>query len=245
MAANMLVLTFKTLIVLHVLIGVVGLVAFWGPVLTRKGSPRHRRWGFVFAYAMMAAGAIAVGISITSLIDPLATHPDFTNADLARGLFGWLMLFLALFTVSLGYNALASIRNKSNPKANREAVGVGLQMVVIAAACNCAYQGHLLGQPLMMALPVIGVTAGVTTLAYLFDPAPGRADFLMEHVKSGIGAGISAYNAFLSVGLVRLFPEHAFNPAVWAAPILIGVGLILFYWRRIWFGPLRRSAGAM
>jgi hypothetical protein len=33
----MLLLTFKTLIVLHVIIGAIGLVAFWGPVATRKG----------------------------------------------------------------------------------------------------------------------------------------------------------------------------------------------------------------
>jgi hypothetical protein len=239
----MLLLTFKTLIVLHVIIGAIGLVAFWGAVATRKGSPRHRQWGFVFAWSMMIAGTLANGIATTSILAPLETHPDFTDAALARGLFGWMMLFLALFTVSLGYNALATIRNKSNPRANREPIGVGLQLAVLAAALNCAFAGFQLGQPLMMGLPVIGVVAAVTTLAFLFNPAPGPRDHLIEHVKSGVGAGISAYNAFLSVGLVRLFPEHAFNPAVWAAPILIGIGLILFYWRRLGFpGRTDRAA---
>jgi hypothetical protein len=185
-----------------------------------------------------------VAISITSLIAPLATHPDFTDEALARGLFGWMMLFLATFTVSLGYHALATIRHKNNHSALREPIGVGLQLAVIAAAVNCAYQGYLVEQSLMMALPVIGVAAGVTSLHFIFNPRPGRADYLMEHVKSGLGAGISAYNAFLSVGLVRLAPDHAFNPVVWAAPIVIGVALILVHWRRIWFGPLRSAAAA-
>lgn len=237
----MILLTFKALIVLHVLIGSVGLVAFWGPVLTRKGSPKHRRWGFVFAWAMMATGSIAVAISVTSLIAPLTTHPDFTDEALARGLFGWMMLFLATFTVSLGYHALATIRHKADHGALREPLGIGLQLGVIAAAVNCAVQGYFVGQPLMMALPVIGIAAGATTLHFIFNPSPGRVDYLMEHVKSGVGAGISAYNAFLSVGLVRLAPEHAFNPLIWAAPIVVGVSLILIYWRRIWFGPQRRS----
>jgi hypothetical protein len=239
----MLLVTFKTLIVLHVLTGVAGLVAFWGPVLTRKGSQRHRRWGFAFAILMMITGSIAAGISLTSIAGPLITHPDFSDEPLARGLFGWLMLFLALFTVSLGYNTLASIRNKANPTANREPIGVGLQLLVLAAAANCAWHGAQLGQPLMMALPVIGVLAAVTTLMFLFNPAPGPTAHLIEHVKSGIGAGISAYNAFLSVGLVRLFPEHAFNPLVWAAPIVVGVGIIAYFWLRLGF-PVRLWRGA-
>jgi succinate dehydrogenase/fumarate reductase cytochrome b subunit len=237
----MLLLTYKTLIVAHILVGVVGLVAFWGPVLTRKGSSIHRRWGFVFAGAMMATGSLATGIAVTSILDPLKTHPDFLDAALARGLFGWLMAFLAVFTVSLGYHALATIRHKANPAALREPIGVGLQCAVIVAALNCAHQGWLLGQPLMMALPVIGITAALTTLHFIFNPAPTHVDFLMEHIKSGIGAGISAYNAFLSVGLVRLAPDQAFNPLVWAAPIVIGVSLILVHWQRVWFGPLRRA----
>lgn len=238
----MLTLAFKVLILFHVLIGVVGLVAFWGPVLTKKGSRAHRAWGFVFATAMMATGAFATLVSVVSLIDPLKTHPDFSDAALARGLFGWMMLFLALFTVSLGYHALATIRHKANHAALKEPLGVGLQLAVIAAALNCAVQGFLINQPLMMALPVIGLAAGATTLHFIFNPTPARVDYLMEHVKSGVGAGISAYNAFLSVGLVRLAPDHAFNPMVWAAPIIVGVSLIMLHWSRLWFGPLRRSA---
>jgi hypothetical protein len=41
--------------------------------------------------------------------------------------------------------------------------------------------------------------------------------------------GISAYTAFLSVGLIRMVPEHVFNPAIWAGPSVIGVSLILYF----------------
>lgn len=241
MGACMLLVIFKALLAAHIAVGVVGLVAFWGPVLTRKGTPRHRRWGFAFAYAMIITGVLAIGIASTSLLEPLTTHPDFTDERVARALFGWMMLFLATFTVSLGYHTLATIRHKAQHVRLREPIGIFLQCAVITAAVNCAYQGVQVGQPLMMALPVVGIAAGVTSLHFIFNPAPSPVDYLMEHVKSGIGAGISAYNAFLSVGLVRLAPDHAFNPVVWAAPIVVGVGLIVFHWQRIWFRRLHQA----
>lgn len=236
--------TFKILVVLHVIVGVVGLVSFWGPVATRKGSPRHRKWGFVFANAMMIAGTIAVGISMCSLIAPLETHPDFTDAALARGLFGWMMLYLALLTISLGFAALAMIRHKADHRRHREPVGIGLQVLVMIAAVVCAAEGYVLGMPLMMAIASIGLASGATTLGFIFNPSPGRSDYLLEHVKSGIGAGISAYTAFLSVGLVRLFPEHAFNPAVWAMPVILGIGLIVYHQHRVRTGLRSTPANA-
>jgi len=39
---------FHAFVVLHILFGSLGLVAFWIPVLGRKGSTLHRRWGQVF-----------------------------------------------------------------------------------------------------------------------------------------------------------------------------------------------------
>jgi hypothetical protein len=50
-----------------------------------------------------------------------------------------------------------------------------------------------------------------------------------EHFRALLGMGISAYTAFLSVGLIRLVPDHVFNPLIWAVPSIIGVGLIIRY----------------
>ena len=48
-----------------------------------------------------------------------------------------------------------------------------------------------------------------------------------------VATGIAAYTAFLSVGLVEMFPEHAFNPAIWAIPTVIGVAIIAGFLRRL------------
>jgi hypothetical protein len=236
----MIVDVFHGLVLCHIVSGAVGLISFWGPVLTRKGSPAHRRSGFVFAYATLTTGVFAVGVSVCSLLAPLLTHPDFADPALARGLFGWMMLYLALLTISLGWHALMTIRHKRDHPAHRAPLAIALQVAVIAAAANCALQGLALNQPLMIGIAIIGLASGAMTLTFIAGaPAQGGHVYVLEHIRSGVGAGISAYTAFLSVGLVRLFPEHAFNPAVWSVPILFGVGLIVFFQR-----AQRRKIGA-
>ena len=59
--------------------------------------------------------------------------------------------------------------------------------------------------------------------------APPPQAYVGEHFRALIGMGISAYTAFLSVGLIRLVPEEVFNPIVWAGPSVIGVSLIIYF----------------
>jgi hypothetical protein len=224
---------FLGLVVAHATVGAVGLILFWVVVLSRKGGPLHRRAGRWFAWSMIVTGAIAVGISINTLLAPLATHPDFTDSQLVRGLFGWMMLYLAVLTVALGWQAQATIANKAAHERNRSPFDIALQLALLAVSANCLWHGLELAQPIMIAIPLIGLISAPMALAFAFWPAPPRFAYLLEHVRAGVGAGISGYTAFLSVGLVRAFPEHAFNPLVWAVPGVFGLALILWHQVRI------------
>jgi hypothetical protein len=86
------------------------------------------------------------------------------------------------------------------------------------------WQGIILGQPLMIGLAALGLGAAITFLIALLRPATKPADHVREHLKAMVGAGISAYTAFLSVGLLQIVPDHVFNPAIWAIPSAVGVG---------------------
>jgi hypothetical protein len=57
-------LLFKSLIAVHILFGAVGLLSFWIPVFSRKGSPAHRLWGRIFARCILVAGGIAILLSL-------------------------------------------------------------------------------------------------------------------------------------------------------------------------------------
>jgi len=223
---------FKLFVFAHICTGAIGLMMFWAPVISRKGGAAHRLWGRRFAYAMLITGSLAVAMGTCTLIDPLATHPHQTDPVFVRGIFGWMMIYLALLTISLAWHGTMVIRNARAPEANRQIFDVALQAIVIVAALNCAIRGYLIGQPLMMFIATIGVASGATNLWFSFAESHKPLAHVREHVKASVGAGISVYTAFLAFGAVRLIPEHVFNPALWSVPTIIGVSIILYFQRR-------------
>jgi peptidoglycan biosynthesis protein MviN/MurJ (putative lipid II flippase) len=233
---------FKFLVAGHIATGAVGLLLFWVSVLSKKGGQVHRRWGLVFTYSMLVTGCIAMGMGLSTLLDPVGTHPHLALPDWdplkIRAIFGWMMLYLAILTVSLAWHGLRAVRNKKRHEANRTPFDVGLQLLVIVAALNCALRGWLAGQPLMIGISVVGVASGATNLAFAFRTAPRRWDYMIEHMKALVGAGISVYTAFMTFGLVRLMPHHALNPMLWVIPLSIGLSII--FWHRYQIGTWYR-----
>ena len=223
---------FTLFVFAHICTGAIGLLMFWAPMLSRKGGATHRLWGRRFAYSMLITGALAVAMGTCTLIDPLGTHPHQTDPVFVRGIFGWMMIYLALLTISLAWHGVMVVRNARTPKANRQIFDVALQAIVMIAALNCAIRGYLIGQPLMMLIATIGVASGATNLWFSFTENHKPLEHVREHVKASVGAGISVYTAFLAFGAVRLIPEHVFNPALWSAPTIIGISIILYFQRR-------------
>ncbi|MDX2184895.1 MAG: hypothetical protein SFW08_13040 [Gemmatimonadaceae bacterium] len=231
---------FRVFVWAHLVAGAVGLVLFWvAGVFSKKGGEPHKRWGLVFVYSMLFTGSVAVGMSALTLIDPMATHPHFVthpqfhDATLVRGLFGWMMQYLAVLTVSLAWHGWGAVKHKRTHADNRRPLNVFLQIAVMVTAVNCFVHGLELKQPVMLGLPIVGVASGVTNLWFAFRPEPLRFGYLIEHVKALVGAAISAYTAFLAFGLVRLMPEQVFNPFLWAAPLTVGLSIIIWHFVRL------------
>ncbi len=233
---------FHFFLAVHVGAGLVALVTFWGAVATRKGAEAHRRWGRVFSGAIYLASAQALAMGALSVVWPLAMHPQLTDEALYRGLFGWMMIYLGVLAISMTRYGLAMIANKGRHAANRHWSMVALQLAVFAAGTNCLVHGVLLGQPLMIGISLIGFGTSSTYLHYMLRAEVGRGEYVPEHLKAMVACGIAAYTAFLSVGLVDMFPQHAFNPALWAVPTVLGMWIIIHH-LRIWApkagGPLR------
>jgi hypothetical protein len=237
----MVVSLFHTLVAAHIVTGSVGLVAVWVPIIGRKGGRNHKRWGKVFAYSMLLTGSIAIGISLCTLHSPLATHPFASDAqsnfvggaDLVRGIFGWMMLYLATMTIMLAWYGLLCIRNRYAHERNRNLPNFILQALTFAAAANCALQGYALGNGLMIGISVIGLLAAVLNTRFILSDDPPLNEWLIQHSRGLVGAGISVYTAFLAFGAVNLLPAYAFNPVVWATPCTLGVALLLYHQFRV------------
>lgn len=218
---------FEALVVLHVIAGATGLIAFWVPVAARKGGPAHRKWGRIGTYAFIVAGTLAIAMALLSLYGPEKRLPMITDRVLFAGLFGWMMLYLGTLTIGFAVYGLAVVRHRANRAALRGPLFQGMFAAVVAAAMWCGYFGLSIGQPLMAALAVVGLAAVATQQFYVWRASPPPRAHVPEHFRALLGMGISAYTAFLSVGLIRLVPDHVFNPLIWAIPSIIGVSLII------------------
>lgn len=232
-AGTAMIWVFEAFVIAHIVTGATGLVAFWVPVAGRKGGDTHRRFGRIFTFAMLATGAAAVGISLSTLIAPLETHPHLPDADFVRGIFGWMMLYLAVLTINLAWYGWLCITLKRDRAAMRTPVNLALQGLLAVLAINCVAQGILIGEPLMIGMSGIGFATVATNLFFLYRRRPHPLGWLKEHVKALVGAGISVYTAFFAFGAVRLMPEIALNPVLWSIPLIVGLSIIIYQWRAI------------
>lgn len=225
--------TFDVFLVIHVVSGALGLVALWPPMLGRKGGEVHRRWGRVFAYTLLVTSACAVGMSLCTLYEPLQTHPKLTDDRMVRGLFGWMMLHLAVFTMSLAWFGLQCARHRNDTRRHRNPVTLGLQLATFLSALACAGYGALNGQPLMIGVSMLGLVTAVLNTRFIMSNEPERTEWLVQHLRALVGAGVSVYTAFFSFGAANLMPAIAFNPILWAAPTVLGVGVIGYHQLRV------------
>lgn len=235
-------LLFKTLLALHVATGTIGLVTLWVPLIGRKGGAAHKRWGRVFAYAIMATASLAVAMSLLTLADPRGTHPKIDDTALIRCLFGWLMLHLSVFTVLLAWFGLSTVRRRRDHRAHRNPVLIGLQAATLATGIACAYFGWREGFPLMIGIVPLGVATVALQARFVMADRPGPNDWQIQHMRALVGAGVSVYTAFFAFGAANLLPAIAFNPVLWAAPTLLGCAVIAYHQSRIAAMPAARQA---
>ena len=237
---------FEWLVGLHIATGSVGLIVIWIPVAGRKGGPLHRRAGTLFVQSMIATGFTAVGISLTTLYDPTGTHPHladhavFSDPQAITNIYGWMMLYLATLTINLAWQGWLSLRNGTAHHRNRAWHNLLSQFLLSVASANCLLTGITASEPMMMGISMVGFATVATNLWFIYKPQPLPHDRIKEHIKCLIGAGISVYTAFFAFGAVRLLPELALQPGLWAVPLVVGLTLIIYHQRAVTRPPARK-----
>jgi NADH:ubiquinone oxidoreductase subunit 6 (subunit J) len=227
---------FEALIIIHIIGGVLGAVTLWIPLIGQKGSEWHRRAGRIFTKALLVTGVCAVLMSVLTLSAPFEMHPQLVgrfDESFIRGIFGWMMLFLGVLTLNLAWYGWLCAKFPKDRRKLREWRNLALQPLLVIAGVNCAVQGWLIEQGLMIAISFVGFATVATNLWYMFKPRVSAVDWQKEHLKALVGAGISVYTAFMAFGSVRIFPELALDPKMWAIPLTIGVSIILYHWVRL------------
>ena len=92
---------------------------------------------------------------------------------------------------------------------------------------------------MMMGIAIVGFATVATNLWFIYRKPSSPKARIKEHIKSLVGAGISVYTAFFAFGAVRLLPEIALTPGLWAIPLVTGLILIIYHQRAV-MAPVRR-----
>ncbi|MEM6710257.1 MAG: hypothetical protein AAF648_15865, partial [Pseudomonadota bacterium] len=87
--------------------------------------------------------------------------------------------------------------------------------------------------PLLAAMAIVGVAAGILNTRFILTDRPTPTEWLIQHTRGLVGAGISVYTAFLAFGAVNLLPAAALNPILWATPCTLGIAYLLYHQYRI------------
>jgi MFS family permease len=220
---------FDALIYVHVTVGTIGLLAFWVPILTRKGARPHRLGGRIACLGFVGAGIMAIAMALVSLFGPEERVPSITDRAAFAGLLGWMMLFLGTLTIAFADYGIAVVRHARERRRLRAARYQAVMLAVIVSGLWCGYFGLRIGQPTMVMVAAFGIAAMTIQQWFVWRTAVPPRAYIGEHFRALLGMGISAYTAFLSVGLIRLIPDHVFNPMIWAGPSVVGVGLIIYF----------------
>ena len=227
---------------IHIVVGFVGLAAFWVPVVARKGGPAHRAAGKVFRYsAMIVVAAAGLAVVLHSLRALSEGHS--VSADPAGWSFLVFLGYLALVTggiLSHGFGVLREKRDLTELNTPyRRAIAwamIGASIFIVAWA--------LYWQPpnaiLLYALSPVGIGNGLGIMAVLDGRRAGPGQWKLEHLNALLGCGIAFHTAFAVFGMSRFLPVQlpgAWQVLPWILPAAIGIPASI-----IWTRYYRRRA---
>jgi hypothetical protein len=205
---------------LHVAAGGVALAVFWIPLVTRKGSPVHRRVGWVYVGA-------AATIAATAFVNCARMLSDGRPRNDRAGVFLAYVGLLAAASALIGVRAL---RTKDRTTGSRKLLDVTPAALLGISGLALSVYGLSVATLLYVAFGALGLGLGSAQLRFWLRAPVTRHEWLYAHM-TGMGTScITTITAFFVVNARRIGFE-TFNPVVWITPTVIGaVGLSL--WRR-------------
>jgi hypothetical protein len=204
--------TYKSLLFVHGLAGLVALITFWIAALAKKGSSLHVRVGKTYLLSML-------GIVITAL--PMAA------IIAARGNYGTsvFLAYLVVITASSMWVGRRAIRSKRDQSAFRDRRYVVVAILNLVASIATFFIGLQISEVLLMGFSAVGLHNGTGMLIRRFRPLALTRWWMKEHIAAMVGCGVATHIAFLAIGMNRIVEMLGIKPPGW-------YGLIA------WFGPL-------
>lgn len=224
----------------HIVAGSIGLILFWLPVLTTKGSRVHRVSGSIFAwlaYAVAATAAIsciwalALPISFTGIQRELSSQETELLSNNIRFFFAILATLMTwlVASVQLGVYCMHT-KGGEDPTKTRvisfQYLAGGASMALLVYGLFLWYSGAGSRSFAAIGLGLFGTSDLRQTMRYFSDPSKTSKAWWYMHMECMLGAGIAFYTAFFVFGFSRLFDvqlQGVWAIIPWLIPAAIGV----------------------
>ncbi|REL25560.1 hypothetical protein DXX93_02685 [Thalassotalea euphylliae] len=224
---------YSVLLFIHVAIGTVSLITFWLPVISQKGGKLHKKSGKWFEYGMLAVAVTGIAITVMTLADPIAikdpqaklSGEEVTKLIWWTEMFAWFLLMLSLLVWNSTRHSILVLKCRDNRQILRQWPHL---LPIIAMALISPYVGYLGTKYNFVLLQVFSVLCLANVyqlLRYTFKPNLQPREWLIQHLRHIIGAGIGAYTAFFAFGgrqLLASVVSGQWQIVFWVLPGVIG-----------------------
>lgn len=207
----------------HIAAGVAALATFAVPLVTKKGSPLHRRVGRAYVYAMYGvvfAAFAVVAVRLATVEASRRAQPLFLG-------------FVALLSFAACFHGVRVLGQKGRTAPVTSPIDLAVPVVLAAASLGMAAFGLATGFSLGWMFAPLGLAVAVPQLRTLRTVPEGKRWWLRAHLRGMIVAVIGTLTAFLVVNAGRLLPSMGVLP--WFLPTIVGVPAMLV-WRRKYEG---------
>ncbi|RKH04062.1 DUF2306 domain-containing protein [Corallococcus carmarthensis] len=216
---------------LHIASGVVAFITLWLPLVARKGGALHRRVGWVYVGAMIAAAISALVISGWRFLQAPREQPI--------ALFFVYIAVLSAASASMGVRVL---RTKTRTGASTHPLDVGLSTLLLCMGLFTVAYGLRMDVPLLWGFGPVGILSGSGGLWYWLRPPQERMHWWFQHMGAMVASGIGTITAALVVN-ARHLGIDGLQLAVFLGPTVVGV-LGLNLWTRYYRQRFARKAPA-
>jgi hypothetical protein len=223
-------------LVLHIAGGSVGLLLFWVPMLSRKGSRAHRNSGRWYSRAMMLVAMSALALGAVIMLDPVTAKAVSFGDPQVQAEFVLDARMSALFLMQLAVLLFANLHYASwvlKVRARRELLRTPAHLLplvlLILMSLLSGVMGVLYDDVLLPCFAAVGLFTVISNWRYLVAETIGSRGWLLAHVRNIIPSGIAAYTAFFVVGASDWISESPWRLLPWVLPGVIGTVVIFVY----------------
>ena len=224
----------------HVAAGFTGLVAFWIPIVVRKGGRLHKQAGAVYAWCAYVVTLSAVVASGWRAASYAAQGLTIRDEPAAYG-FALFLGYLGIATFAAVRQSIRAVQTRRNPTELRTPFHEGLAYAAITGSVMVIVYAVVFwseASPILLALSPVGLSNGRGMLSLMREPDRERTGWFYSHLGSMLGGGIAFHTAFAVFGAQRLW-SYSFDGLLgilpWILPALVGVpgiALATRYYRR-------------